>query len=133
MGLTLDWSALAPGPSGTAMIGEGGIDTAARRGQARRKREKDLKKPAGSASSNAGSQISLNPPSTHENSDDANKRSFNTDHSFDLASEDRHFETRNMVQESETTEDTVGPASDVRKSDKGGMRARWRRFRGLLP
>ncbi|KAJ5468725.1 hypothetical protein N7475_006477 [Penicillium sp. IBT 31633x] len=37
--MVLDWSALVPGPSGTAMLGEGGIEGAARRGRARIQRQ----------------------------------------------------------------------------------------------
>ncbi|KAJ5385373.1 hypothetical protein N7517_003284 [Penicillium concentricum] len=37
--MVLDWSALAPGPAGTAMLGERGIEAAARRGRERIRRE----------------------------------------------------------------------------------------------
>ncbi|KAF4759732.1 hypothetical protein N7455_003074 [Penicillium solitum] len=37
--MVLDWSALAPGPAGTAMLGESGIEGAARRGRERIRRE----------------------------------------------------------------------------------------------
>jgi hypothetical protein len=37
--MVLDWSALAPGPAGTAMLGERGIEGAARRGRERIRRE----------------------------------------------------------------------------------------------
>ncbi|OQD80470.1 hypothetical protein PENANT_c035G11786 [Penicillium antarcticum] len=39
--MVLDWSALAPGPSGTAMLGESGIEGAARRGRERLRREEE--------------------------------------------------------------------------------------------
>ncbi|CAI7576874.1 unnamed protein product [Penicillium palitans] len=37
--MVLDWSALAPGPAGTAMLGESGIEGAAQRGRERIRRE----------------------------------------------------------------------------------------------
>ncbi|CAI7579577.1 unnamed protein product [Penicillium bialowiezense] len=41
--MPLDWSALAPGPMGTAMLGESGIEGAARRGRERIQREQEGK------------------------------------------------------------------------------------------
>lgn len=41
--MPLDWSALAPGPMGTAMLGESGIEGAARRGRERIQREQEEK------------------------------------------------------------------------------------------
>jgi hypothetical protein len=42
--MVLDWSAIAPGPAGTAMLGEGGIEGAARRGRERIRREQAEKR-----------------------------------------------------------------------------------------
>lgn len=41
--MPLDWSALAPGPMGTAMLDESGIEGAARRGRERIQREQEGK------------------------------------------------------------------------------------------
>jgi len=45
--MPLDWSALAPGPMGTAMLGESGIEGAARRGRERIQREQEEQRALG--------------------------------------------------------------------------------------
>jgi hypothetical protein len=67
--MVLDWSALAPGPSGTAMLGESGIEAAARRGRERLRREeeqralenKDKGRGYGAFTSDAASDVTLVP------------------------------------------------------------------------
>ncbi|EAU32690.1 predicted protein [Aspergillus terreus NIH2624] len=69
MGLNLDWSALAPGPAGTAMLGEGGIEGAARRGLERRRREALMAQEK--AANDTTSEATLVCPSTQDTKVDA--------------------------------------------------------------
>ncbi|KAJ5101440.1 hypothetical protein NUU61_003662 [Penicillium alfredii] len=126
MGWGLDYSAIAPGPPGTSMIGERTIEGAARRGIERQRRQWEerqaLEKEQGLEKPNdARSEVALTP---EQQSQSGSK----------LATGDDD-QSPALTSDAETNSDTQDKKQAKRLnsgSRSGGMRGNWERFQQRL-
>ncbi|KAJ5798252.1 uncharacterized protein N7503_007548 [Penicillium pulvis] len=101
-----DMTMLAPGPAGTSMIGESNIDAAARRGYARKQRERE-----------AQAKLDSNVNPTEKDSDTQSEKT---------------LAAQSNMEDDRKNEDTLSLASTQVGSTKreGGIRGTWDRVKG---
>ncbi|KAB8235844.1 hypothetical protein BDV23DRAFT_178162 [Aspergillus alliaceus] len=115
MGWNLDYSAITPGPGGTVMLGErGGAEAVVRRGQERRRRERELAVQKGKVVDETMSERTLVPESTQSQSSAGGE--VNPDLTAQIKGKD----------DGEKSGDSDAPEVNRGKS---GLRARWKEFK----
>lgn len=123
MGWNIDLSAITPGPGGTVMLGEGGIDAAARRYRERARKQQEkadaldkMRKGEAGKGSDAASEVTLTPEG--DGGDEMSvKKGVAVEKGESREGEEMRTDTKDK--------------KDKKYKKKGGLRETWRGFRGV--
>ncbi|PKY02311.1 hypothetical protein P168DRAFT_292397 [Aspergillus campestris IBT 28561] len=128
MGWNIDLSAITPGPGGTVMLGEGGIDAAARRYRERVRKQQEAEALAKAKNGetqkgdDAASEVTLTP----EGDEELKRNDRKGDGVGDASSSGK----KAVAVEEETGQEKE-QGKDKKKKEKKGLREAWRGFRGV--